>query len=77
MDEQLKTIMEKAIIATKPLAEAAPVSNSKFLAVLLGVFRISFTTLRDIDHLVSAGEAGPSILDLTRKIIEHESPLIT
>ena len=71
MDKQLKVIIERTLVATQPLAEAATVADTKFLTVLLGVYRISFTTLRDIDHLASSGDAGASILDLTRKLIEH------
>lgn len=71
MEEKLKKLMERALIATKPLADAAPVGDTKFLIVLLGIYRISFTALRDIDHLASSEGAGPNILDLTRKMIEH------
>lgn len=71
MDDQLKEILKNTIDATKPLAEAAEVGDGKFLVVLLGIFRISFATLRDIEYLSRFEETAPSILDLTRKIIEH------
>lgn len=71
MNQQLKNLLERTLVATQPLAEAATVADTKFLTVLLGIYRISFTTIRDIDHLISNGDAGASILDLTRKLIEH------
>jgi hypothetical protein len=71
MEQQLKALLERTLIATQKLAQEAVVADTKFLLVLLGIYRISFTTLRDIDHLVAEEGAGPSILDLTRKIIEH------
>lgn len=71
MDENLKTLIKRVLVATKPLAEAPAVADTKFLTVFLGIYRISFTTLRDIDYLSSFEETGASILDLTRKVIEH------
>lgn len=71
MDEKLKALLKRTLVATKPLAEAAAVADTKFLTVLLGIYRISFTTLRDIDYLASFEDTGADILDLTRKIIEH------
>lgn len=71
MDEQLKEILKNTIDTTKPLAEAAEVGGNSFLVVLVGIYRISFTTLRDIEYLSRFEETAPSILDLTRKIIEY------
>ena len=71
MDDKLKELLKTTIDKTKPLAEAAEVSDSKFLIVLLGIYRISFTTLRDIEYISRYEETASSILDLTRKIIEH------
>lgn len=71
MEQQLKALLERTLVATQTLAQAAAVADTKFLVVLLGIYRISFATLRDIDHLAGNEGAGPSILDLARKIIEH------
>lgn len=71
MDEKLKEILQITLDKTRPLAEAAEVGDGKFLVVLVGIFRISFTTLRDIEYLSRYEETAASILDLTRKIIEH------
>ncbi len=71
MDEKLKATLEEALKATESLANASAVSDGKFLVTLLGMFRVSFTTLRDIYYLIQSEGTGPSILDLTRKIMEH------
>ena len=63
--------MERALKVTTPLAEAAASHDTKFLNVLLGIYRVSFSTLRDIYYLSLNGETGASTLDLTRKIIEY------
>lgn len=67
----MKELLERTLNATEALANAASVANTKYLVTLLGIFRISFTTLRDIYYLSQNEGTGPSILDLTRKIIEH------
>ncbi|MBU6321349.1 MAG: hypothetical protein KGI78_02635 [Patescibacteria group bacterium] len=46
-------------------------ADTKYLVTLLGIFRVSFTTLRDIYYLSQNEGTGPSILDMMRKIIEH------
>ena len=71
MDEQLKALLVQTLTATQPLAEAASVSDARFLVTLLGIYRVSFATLRDIDELASDEGTGPSMLDLARKIMEH------
>lgn len=71
MDEKLKAILERTLKATEALANAASVADTKYLVTLLGIFRVSFTTLRDIYYLSQSVNTGSSILDLTRKIIEH------
>ncbi len=71
MDEKLKEILERVIKITEPLASAAAVDESPFLVTLLGIYRISFATLRDIYYLTQQEETAASILDLTRKILEH------
>ena len=71
MEQQLKALIERTLNATHPLAEAGAVADTKFLAVLLGIYRVSFTTLRDINRLASGDDAGPNILGLTRRMIEH------
>ena len=71
MDQKLKELLECVLHNTQPLAEAAVTHNTKFLNVLLGIYRVSFATLRDIYYLSSYEEAGSSALDLARKIIEH------
>lgn len=71
MEQQLKSLVERTLAVTQPLAEAAAVADTKYLAVLLGIYRISFMTMRDISRLALKDEAGPTILDLTRKMIEH------
>ena len=71
MDQKLRELMERALKVTTPLAEAAASHDTKFLNVLLGIYRVSFSTLRDIYYLSLNGETGASTLDLTRKIIEY------
>ena len=71
MDQKLKELLEQVLRDTQPLAETAATHDTKFLNVLLGVYRVSFTTLRDIYYLSSYENAGSSALDLARKIIEH------
>lgn len=71
MDEKLKEILKKILDTTKPLAETAEVGSTDFLVVLVGIYRISFTTLRDIEYLSRYEETASSILDLTRKLIEY------
>ena len=63
--------MERALKVTTPLADAAASHDTKFLNVLLGIYRVSFSTLRDIYYLSLNDETGASALDLTRKIIEY------
>ncbi len=67
----MEDLLEKTLKTTEYLANAASVANTKYLVTLLGIFRVSFTTLRDIYYLSQNEGTGPSILDLTRKIIEH------
>ena len=71
MDQKLRELMERALKVTTPLAEAAASHDTKFLNVLLGIYRVSFSTLRDIYYLSLNDETGASALDLTRKIIEY------
>jgi hypothetical protein len=71
MEQQLRDLLERTLRATESLANAAAVGEGKYLNTLLGIYRISFTTLRDIYYLSPNEGTGPSILDLARKIIEH------
>src|SRR3989344_9221070 len=71
MDKKLRHLLEKTLQVTTPLAQAAASHDTKFLNVLLGIYRVSFSTLRDIYYLSLNGETGASTLDLTRKIIEY------
>src|SRR6185503_4554136 len=71
MDQKLEEIIERTLKTTTPLAQASASHDTKFLNVLLGIYRVSFTTLRDIYYLSLNEETGSSALDLTRKIIEY------
>ncbi|KKW09436.1 MAG: hypothetical protein UY44_C0001G0001 [Candidatus Kaiserbacteria bacterium GW2011_GWA2_49_19] len=71
MDKKLRHLLEKTLQVTTPLAQAAASHDTKFLNVLLGIYRVSFSTLRDIYYLSSNEESGASALDLTRKVIEY------
>lgn len=71
VDQGLKKLLERVLRDTQPLSQAAATHDTKFLNVLLGIYRISFTTLRDIYYLSSHEQTGSSALDLARKIIEH------
>ena len=71
MNKKLKELLEHLLRDTQPLFEAEATHDTKFLNVLLGIYRVSFTTLRDINSLSFHEEAGSSALDLARKIIEH------
>ncbi len=71
MEQKLKDILEKTLKATEPLFQVAASHDTKFLNVLLGIYRVSSSTLRDIYYLSLDEETGASALDLTRKIIEY------
>ncbi|MES2930779.1 MAG: DUF5677 domain-containing protein [Patescibacteria group bacterium] len=71
MEQKLKGILEKTLKVTEPLAGASSPSNANFVNVLLGIYRVSFGTLRDIYYLSNNDDTGSSCLDLTRKIIEY------
>jgi hypothetical protein len=71
MEKKLTDILERTLKATTPLAEMGAVHDTAFVNVLLGIYRVSFTTLRDIYYLSLQEETGPSTLDLARKIIEY------
>lgn len=71
MDQKLHDLLERALKVTTPLAEMATASESAFLNVLLGIYRVSFSTLRDIYYLSQNEETGASALDLARKIMEY------
>ena len=71
MDEKLKKLLERLIRETVPLSQIASPYDTKFINVLVGVYRISLATLRDIYYLSPNPETGLSILDLSRKIVEY------
>ena len=71
MDKKLQNLIERTLKATSPLAEIGASHDTKFLNVLLGIYRVSLSTLRDIYYLSLNEETGASALDLTRKIIEY------
>ena len=71
MDPNLQTLLERTLKTTTPLAEVGPASDTKFLNVLMGIYRVSLTTLRDIYYLSLNEDTGASALALTRKIIEY------
>ena len=71
MDKKLLSIIERTLQVTTPLVEVGASHDTKFLNVLLGIYRVSFSTLRDIYYLSSSEEGGASALDLNRKIIEY------
>lgn len=71
MDSRLLELLERTLKATTFLAENAANGGGKYLTTLLGIYRVSFTTLRDIYYLSQNEGTGANILDLSRKIIEH------
>lgn len=71
MDERLKNLIEKTLKVTTTLFEAGTTYDAKFINVLLGIYRVSCSTLRDIYYLSQNEESGASALDLNRKIIEY------
>ncbi len=71
MEQKLKNIIEKTLKVTDPLVNVGAPSDSKFINVILGIYRVSFGTLRDIYYLSSNEDVGSSSLALTRKIIEY------
>ncbi len=71
MDQKLRGLLERTLKATTPLAEMGTENHSTFLNVLLGIYRVSFSTLRDIYYLSQNEESGASALDLARKIMEY------
>lgn len=71
MEKKLIELLERALKTTTPLAQMAAEHEAAFLNVLLGIYRVSFSTLRDIYYLALNEETGASALDLTRKIIEY------
>lgn len=71
MDDKLKQLLERLLRATVPLAEAPASSDTKFLPTLLGIYRVSLSTLRDIYYLSQNEDSGLNILDLARKITEY------
>lgn len=68
---KLKTVLRKLLKDTYTLARGAAVNDDEFLNVLLGIYRVSYNTLRDIYYLSCNEDTGASILDLARKIAEH------
>jgi hypothetical protein len=71
MEKKLIELLERTLKTTTPLAQMAAEHEAAFLNVLLGIYRVSFSTLRDIYYLALNEETGASALDLTRKIIEY------
>ena len=71
MEKKLTDLLERTLKTTTPLAEMGAEHDTAFLNVLLGVYRVSISTLRDIYYLSLNEETGASALDLTRKIIEY------
>jgi hypothetical protein len=71
MNEKLKVLLERTVKATELLARTSPPTDTVFMTVLAGIYRISFLTLRDIYYLSLQEDTGASILDLVRKMIEH------
>src|SRR3989339_2046983 len=71
MEQKLKDILKKTLKVTEPLVNAGTSSDAKFMNVILGIYRVSFGTLRDIYYLSDNEDTGSSALALTRKIIEY------
>ncbi|MCL5006745.1 MAG: DUF5677 domain-containing protein [Patescibacteria group bacterium] len=71
MNKNLLGLLERTLKATKPLADTGTKNNNLFLNTLSGIYRVSFSTLRDIYYLSQNEFTGMSALDLTRKIIEY------
>ncbi len=70
-DKRLQYLLEHLLRITSPLADEASIHDGKFLNVLLGIYRVSFSTLREIYYLSLNELTGSGALDLTRKVIEH------
>lgn len=71
MEQKLKNIIEETLKVTKSLVGASAISDTKFVNVILGIYRVSFGTLRDIYYLSSNEDTGGNALALTRKMIEY------
>lgn len=71
MDKKLLNLIEKTLKTTTLLVEVEALYDTKFINVLLGIYRVSFGTLRDIYYLSQNEETGASALDLNRKLIEY------
>jgi len=70
--QEIKKILIELIENTQNLASSGqPENSSEFLTILLGIYRISFSTIRDIYYLSENKDTGGSILVLSRKIAEH------
>ena len=71
MINRFKSLLVRLLVATQPLAEGARTEQDDFLTVLLGIYRVSFSALRDINYLATHTEAAASVLDLARKLTEY------
>lgn len=71
MKEQLLSNLNKLLKETETLVIASSPGEGRFVNTLLGIYRISFFTVRDIVHLSSNRDSSLSILDLSRKILEY------
>jgi len=71
MIEKFKDLLDRLLIATQPLAEEKTVNGDQFMVTMLGMYRVSFSTLRDIKYLALHIETASSVLDLARKITEY------
>jgi hypothetical protein len=71
MEQKLKHIIKKTLEVTESLFAAQAPSDANFINVLLGIYRVSFTTLRDIYYLSNNEDTGGSAVALMRKLIEY------
>lgn len=69
--EELKSITDRLIDATRPLAESFPkIKGKPFLGIMAVIYRKNFFTLSSIRYLAEKPEFGDKALDLARSMIE-------
>jgi hypothetical protein len=71
MKTEIKNILDRTLRASTPLAEIGTEQMSAFTNILNGIYRITFTAIRDIYYLSQFEDTGESALDLARKVIEY------
>lgn len=71
IDQALPDLLQELLRGTQALTNESPVGKSKYLNVLLGIYRVSSLTLNEIHCLSLYLNTGAGMLDLTRKVIDY------